>query len=493
MAILNSLIPIFTSAAALAPTVIAPDKMWHLLILNAFSFIADYGWRIVVFTLLLKLVLSPLDFYQRFKMNKNRKITERLKPTMEKLQKQYGNDKQKFSQMQMELNRKEGYSYFSSCLPMILTMVVFITLWLSMQTIAQYMSFREYVSMYDEYTYVYEQINPDESKPAEPCEIICADVVYQMYYYGLDESYVDELKTHKYEKKAVTDAGEEYVAATYNFADYIPSDLKLLPEGTESIAKVQASFLWIQNIWAADVPWGDKAILNYDAFKTSIRDYANSWKSGLDDAAQANIMSDVAYGKVMFKLLNDNGHSRTNGYLVLPILVVLLSFGTQLLSSYQQKKAGQVDNKGGMATSMKVMMFIMPAMMAYFSIQYASIFTLYMVTNSATSLIFNVLFTGVIRLLDKRKTTRHYGYAVGSTRGGSAAADSAIIHYVKGANPNAGAREVAAETKTAESVASAPKADKKKKGKQSVTTVKSGRPDPNELMNIDMTDAGRKK
>ncbi len=174
MAILNSLIPIFTSAT-LAPSVIAPDKMWHLLILNSFSFIADYGWRIVVFTLLLKLVLSPLDFYQRFMMNKNRKITERLKPTMEKLQKQYGNDKQRFSQMQMELNRKEGYSYFSSCLPMILTMVVFITLWLSMQTIAQYMSFKEYVTMYDEYTYVYEQIKPDDAsdgESTEPYEII---------------------------------------------------------------------------------------------------------------------------------------------------------------------------------------------------------------------------------------------------------------------------------------------------------------------------------
>ncbi len=312
-----------------------------------------------------------------------------------------------------------------------------------------------------------------------------------MYYYGLDESYVDELKTHKYEKKATTEAGEEYIAATYNFADYIPEGLKLLPEGTDSIGKVQASFLWVQNIWAPDVPWGDKGILDYDTFKTSIRDYANSWKSGLDDESQAVIMSDVVYNKVMFKLLNDNGHGRTNGYLILPVLVVLLSLGSQLLSSFQQKKAGQVNNKGGIATSMKVMMFVMPVMMGYFAIQYASIFTLYMVTNSATSLAFNALFSGIIRLVDKRKSTRHYGYAVGSTRGSSASADSAIIHYVKGANPNAGAREVA-ETKTADAGKSA-NGDKKKKGKQSVATVKSGRPDPHELMNIDMNDAGRKK
>lgn len=59
-------------------------------------------------------------------MHKNQKITERLKPTMEKIQKQYGDNKQAFSQKQMELNRKEGYSYFSACLPMIVTLVVFI-------------------------------------------------------------------------------------------------------------------------------------------------------------------------------------------------------------------------------------------------------------------------------------------------------------------------------------------------------------------------------
>ena len=117
MAFLNSILAFFGGATAIAPSITAPGKMWHLVILKVFSFVADYGWRIVVFTVLLKLLLSPLDFYQRYKMNKNQKITERLKPTMEKLQKQYGGDKQAFSQKQMELNRREGYSYFSSCLP----------------------------------------------------------------------------------------------------------------------------------------------------------------------------------------------------------------------------------------------------------------------------------------------------------------------------------------------------------------------------------------
>ena len=96
MVVLNLL-----NAQALAPAIIAPSGMWASLIMKVFGFIANYGWRIVVFTLILKLVISPLDFYQRYKMNKNQKITERLKPTMDKLRKQYAGDEKAFSQKQM--------------------------------------------------------------------------------------------------------------------------------------------------------------------------------------------------------------------------------------------------------------------------------------------------------------------------------------------------------------------------------------------------------
>ena len=102
MAVLNSVFAFLGAVpASITPSVAAPDSMWHLLILKTFAFVADYGWRIVVFTVLLKLVLSPLDFYQRYKMHKNQKITERLKPTMEKIQKQYGNYNQSFSKKHM--------------------------------------------------------------------------------------------------------------------------------------------------------------------------------------------------------------------------------------------------------------------------------------------------------------------------------------------------------------------------------------------------------
>lgn len=468
MAFLNTITTLIGQATAIAPNIVAPSKMWHLLILNVFDFVADYGWRIVLFTVLLKLLLSPLDFYQRYKMNKNQKITERLKPTMEKLQKQYGDDKQAFSQKQMELNRKEGYSYFSSCLPMIVTMVVFITLWLSMQTVAQYMTFKEYITMYDEYTYATEQVESGGGSSDRAVEI-GQDVVYHMYYYGIDDEFTRKLKE---------DNG-------------LAADFEL-----HNCGKVQTSFLWIKNVWAPDVPWGDQAILDWKRFggdRKSIGKF-DSPGHGLTDEQLSAIVNENKYNEVMGKLLNDTSASRTNGYLVLPILVVLLSVGSQLLSTFQQKKAGQVNEKGGVATSMKVMMFIMPVMMAVFAIQYASIFTLYMVTNSACTLFFNFAFTGIIKLIDGRRRSRHYGISTGSTRAYSSD-KSPIIHYVKGANPDAGAKPVAP---TAQQLKEAKKqtkivADEEKKNKKSddrsTRVVKqSARPDPRELMSMGSAD-----
>lgn len=471
MAVLNSIISFMNASVATGIT--APGKMWHLLILNVFDFIADYGWRIVVFTILLKLVLSPLDFYQRYKMHKNQKITERLKPTMDKIQKQCGGDKQAFSQKQMELNRKEGYSYFSSCLPMIATMVVFITLWLSMNTVGQYMMLKEYATLYDEYNIAYDLAqseNKDESTSVE----IGQDVVYKLYYDGIDDGYVQSLR----EKYGLSD------------------EFSLEPS-----KKVQASFLWIKNIWAPDVPWGNKAIMDYDSFSKAVDKYSKHDKNGLDGDVLADLMSAPKYERVMGKLLSDSGQSRTNGYLILPVLVVLLSVGTQILSMIQQKRAGQVSATGGAATSMKVMMFVMPFIMATFAIQYASIFTLYMVTNSAVTLFLNMVSTSIIKLMDRSKKSRNYGIATGSTRVASGK-KSPIIHYVKGANPNAGAREAvvavqgAIEHETSAKMSGKDKKAQKQKAdkdKPVVALKQSGRPDPNALLNADMSAERNKK
>src|SRR5699024_7150887 len=77
---------------------------WALLLNGAMDGIGFYALRIILLTVCLKLILSPLDFFQRYKMRKNQLITMRLKPQMESLEKAYGNNPKVLQQKQAELN-----------------------------------------------------------------------------------------------------------------------------------------------------------------------------------------------------------------------------------------------------------------------------------------------------------------------------------------------------------------------------------------------------
>ena len=96
------------------------------------SVIHNYGWSMVVFTILIKLILLPLDYKSRKSM---RRMTK-LQPQIAKLQKKYANDKEKLNQKSAELYRKEGINPMSGCLPMPVSMVILFIMFDDMRTVA---------------------------------------------------------------------------------------------------------------------------------------------------------------------------------------------------------------------------------------------------------------------------------------------------------------------------------------------------------------------
>ena len=96
------------------------------------SVIHNYGWSMVVFTLLIKLILLPLDYKSRKSM---RRMT-RLQPQVAKLQKKYANDQEKLNQKTAELYRREGINPMSGCLPMLVSMVILFIMFAAMRTVA---------------------------------------------------------------------------------------------------------------------------------------------------------------------------------------------------------------------------------------------------------------------------------------------------------------------------------------------------------------------
>ena len=96
------------------------------------SVVGNYGWTIVVFSLLLRLVIFPFDYKSRVSMRK----TTKIQPQMTALQKKYANDKDTLNRKMSELYKKEKINPLSSCLPMLLTAPILFAVWAALRMMA---------------------------------------------------------------------------------------------------------------------------------------------------------------------------------------------------------------------------------------------------------------------------------------------------------------------------------------------------------------------
>lgn len=104
----------------------------------------SFGWTVVLFTVVLRLILSPFDIWQKVIARKNSKAMERMRPQLEVLQERYADDKQRLQQEQMALYKKEKYSTFGMCLPTIITFVVFFVVFAGFRQMVGYQFAKDY-------------------------------------------------------------------------------------------------------------------------------------------------------------------------------------------------------------------------------------------------------------------------------------------------------------------------------------------------------------
>lgn len=102
------------------------------LIYGIYGFVGNYGVAIVLFTLLVRLVLLPLDI----KSKKSMRAMNRVQPKMQALQKKYAKDKEKLNQKMSELYKKEHVSPLSGCLPMLIQLPLLMIMFTAMRNLA---------------------------------------------------------------------------------------------------------------------------------------------------------------------------------------------------------------------------------------------------------------------------------------------------------------------------------------------------------------------
>ncbi len=94
------------------------------------KFIPSWGWTIVVMTILIKLVLWPLQSIA----NKSMKQMQALQPKMEQIRQKYKDDPQKMNIEVMQLYKDYGVNPVGGCLPMLVQMPIFIGFYVMLQS-----------------------------------------------------------------------------------------------------------------------------------------------------------------------------------------------------------------------------------------------------------------------------------------------------------------------------------------------------------------------
>jgi YidC/Oxa1 family membrane protein insertase len=105
------------------------DVMKHVLNFFHTSFNLPWAWAIVATTVLVRMILVPLTIRQIHSMQN----LQRYAPQMKEIQKKYKHDKQKQNEELMKFYRENSINPAASCLPMLLQLPVFISLYYTLR------------------------------------------------------------------------------------------------------------------------------------------------------------------------------------------------------------------------------------------------------------------------------------------------------------------------------------------------------------------------
>ena len=158
-----------------------------------YEIIGNYGWSIILFTILIRLLLLPLTYKQQITMKKSAALQEKLKT----IQFKYRNNPEMLNKETMDLYKREKMNPMSGCLSGIIQILIFLSVFYLVSSPLTYMKKMDsevvngYISEYiksEESTATrsaYQQINLIREKGNE-----IEEIYINMDFMGLDLSLV---------------------------------------------------------------------------------------------------------------------------------------------------------------------------------------------------------------------------------------------------------------------------------------------------------------
>ena len=320
-----------------------------------YRLIGNYGWAIALFTILIRVVLLPLDI-------KNRKgmITmQKMQPKINALQKKYANDQQKLQQKQMELFRQEHYSPMSGCLPMLIQLPILWIMFGAMRSIAN------------------------------------EQMVRQIIQYAVGET--PQLSSWLWVKNVwASDSIFAAVVPTLQNLQAVPHEvwssvINTLPQETIELL-------------ATSIPnyvEGMLSVTNAEQAQTLAKALFDA--AALQPSYQAAMELSVSNLQILF-LWTVNIYKEYNGLLILPILAAVTQVIMTKFSSQPTANADANNAQAAQSQSMnKMMQYLFPLMSIWFCLISSASFAIYWVTSNIVAGISNYAISKYFEKKDKEK------------------------------------------------------------------------------------------
>lgn len=110
-------------------------RPFGLLLMWIYNLVHNYGFAIIIFATIAKLILLPFSYKSKKSMAQMTKVQEKVA----KLQKQYANNRVKLNEEMTKLYEREGISPMSGCLPSFLPLPIMFGLYYAVQKPLTYM------------------------------------------------------------------------------------------------------------------------------------------------------------------------------------------------------------------------------------------------------------------------------------------------------------------------------------------------------------------
>lgn len=100
-----------------------------------YNFVGNYGWAIIIFSILVKILMSPISIKQQKTVKKTAKIQQKMK----EIQLKYKGNQEKLNEATIELYKSENMSPFSGCLSAIVQIVLLFSVFYLVRSPLTYM------------------------------------------------------------------------------------------------------------------------------------------------------------------------------------------------------------------------------------------------------------------------------------------------------------------------------------------------------------------